>query len=77
MFEVFGSRINVSLLSLLSLQTKVFFVLVFSILILLPAMVLCDPLTELLFAPREMFFCPESAVRCPQMMVLRLSFAVL
>lgn len=76
MFEVFGSRINVSLLSLLSLQTKVFLTLVFSILILLPAMVLCDPLTLLWFAPREMFFCAESVVPWPQMMVLRLSFAV-
>lgn len=69
MFEVFGSRPNVSLLFLLSLQTKVFLTLVFSILILLPAMVLWDPLTLLSFAPREMFFCAESFVSCPQMMV--------
>ena len=39
-------------------------------LILLPAIVLCDPWTVLLFAPREMFFCDESLVSCPQMMVL-------
>ena len=69
MFEVFGSRPNVSLLFLLSLQTKVFLTLVFSILILLPAMVLWDPLTLLSFAPREMFFCAGSFVSCPQMMV--------
>jgi hypothetical protein len=46
-------------------------------LILLPAMILFDPLTVLLFAPREMFFCDERVVPWPQMMVLRLSFAVL
>lgn len=40
-------------------------------------MVLWDPLTALSFAPREMFFCAESVVPWPQMMVLRLSFAVL
>lgn len=77
MFEVFGSRPNVSLLFLLSLQTKVFLILVFSILILLPAMVLWDPLTTLLFAPREMFFCAERVVPSPQMMVLRSPFAIL
>lgn len=77
MFEVFGSRPNVSLLFLLSLQTKVFLTLVFSILILLPAMVLCDPLTALSFAPREMFFCAERVVPSPQMIVLRLLFFVI
>ena len=44
--------------------------LVFAMLIPLPAIVLCDPLTILLFAPREMFFCDESFVLWPQMMVL-------
>ena len=44
---------------------------------LLPAIVLWDPLIELLFAPREMFFCDESVVPCPQMMVLRSPFAIL
>ena len=63
-------------LSLLSLQTKVFLTLVFAILILLPAIVLCNPWTSLSFAPREMFFCDESVVPCPQMMVLWLPFAV-
>ena len=62
---------------LLSLQTKVFSTLGFAMLILLPAMILFDPLTVLLFAPREMFFCAERVVRCPQMMVLRSLFAVL
>ena len=57
-------------LFLLSLQTKVFLTLAFAMLIPLPAMVFCDQLTILLFAPREMFFCSESIVRCPQMMVL-------
>lgn len=64
-------------LFLLSLQTKVFLTLAFAMLIPLPAIVLCDPLTMLLFAPREMFFCAERVVRCPQMMVLRSLFAVL
>lgn len=64
-------------LFLLSLQTKVFLTLAFAMLIPLPAMVLWDPLTLLSFAPREMFFCDESVVPWPQMMVLRLSFAVL
>lgn len=45
-------------------------------LILLPAIVLWDPLTLLSFAPREMFFCAESFVPWPQMMVLWLPFAV-
>mgnify|MGYP007134860345 CR=1 FL=1 len=40
-------------------------------------MILFNPLTVLLFAPREMFFCAERVVRCPQMMVLRSLFAVL
>lgn len=61
---------------LLSLQTKVFSTLGFWILILLPAMILFDPLTELLFAPSEMFFCDESVVPWPQMMVLRSPFAI-
>ena len=65
-----------SVLFLLSLQTKIFLTLAFAMLILLPAMVLWDPLTILLFAPREMFFCDESVVPWPQMMVLRLLFAV-
>lgn len=43
-------------------------------LIPLPAIVLWDPLTILLFAPREMFFCAERFVPWPQMMVLRLLF---
>ena len=60
---------------LLSLHTKIFWTLGFWILILLPAMVLCDPLTVLLFAPREIFFCDESIVPWPQMIVLRLPFA--
>lgn len=51
--------------------------LAFAMLILLPAMVLCDPWTALSFAPREMFFCDERVVPCPQMMVLRSPFAVL
>lgn len=46
-------------------------------LIPLPAIILCDPLTVLLFAPREIFFCDERVVRCPQMMILRSPFAVL
>lgn len=50
--------------------------LVFAMLIPLPAIVLWDPLTILLFAPREIFFCDERVVPWPQMMVLRLSFAV-
>ena len=62
-------------LFLLSLQTKVFLTLSFAMWILLPAMVLCDPLTLLSFAPREMFFCDESVVPWPQMIVLRLPFA--
>lgn len=73
MFEVFGLRTflsGFSSLFLLSLQTKVFLTLAFAMLISLPAMILFDPLTVLLFAPREMFFCPESVVPCPQMMVL-------
>ena len=57
MFEVFGSRPNVSFLFLLSLHTKVFSTLGFAMLMLLPAMILFDPLTVLLIAPREMFFC--------------------
>ncbi len=61
---------------MLSLQTKVFLTLAFAMLILLPAMVLCDPLIALSFAPREMFFCAERVVPCPQMMVLPLPFAV-
>ena len=65
-----------SFLFLLSLQTKVFLIFAFSMLILLPAIVLCDPWTSLSFAPREMFFCDESVVPCPQMIVLRLPFAV-
>lgn len=40
-------------------------------------MVLWDPLTVLLFAPREMFFCDERVVPSPQMIVLRSPFAVL
>ena len=64
-------------LSLLSLQAKVFLIFPFSILILLPAMVLWDPLTVLSFAPREMFFCAERVVPSPQMIVLRSPFAVL
>ena len=66
-----------SFLFLLSLQTKVFLIFAFSMLILLPAIVLCDPWTALAFAPREMFFCDESVVPWPQMMVLRSPFAVL
>ena len=64
-------------LFLLSLQTKVFLTLAFAMLIPLPAIILCDPLTVLLFAPREIFFCDERVVRCPQMMILRSPFAVL
>lgn len=66
-----------SVLFLLSLQTKVFLTLAFAMWILLPAIVLWDPLTVLSFAPREMFFCDESVVPCPQMMVLRSPFAIL
>ena len=44
--------------------------LVFAMLIPLPAIVLWDPLTMLLFAPRAMFFCAKSIALCPQMMVL-------
>lgn len=64
-------------LFLLSLQTKVFLTLAFAMLIPLPAIVLWDPWTVLLFAPREMFFCDERVVPWPQMMVLRSPFAVL
>ena len=46
-------------------------------LIAFPAMILFDPFTVLLFAPREMFFCADSVVFCPQMMVLNSPFAIL
>ena len=49
----------------------------FAILILLPAMVLYDPLTVLSYAPREMFFCDESFVLWPQMIVLNSPFVLL
>lgn len=62
---------------MLSLQTKVFLTLAFAMLIPLPAIILCDPLTVLLFAPREMFFCDESFVSFPQIMVLSSPSAIL